>query len=86
MSPPRPDSECNRLYPSYSFARKEAGGPLAANIYKCALKPLDAADYPPTMPPAQLRRLRAVFPDGVCDFSRPGVAQAGVVPQPRAPG
>ncbi|MDB5424967.1 MAG: hypothetical protein JWQ29_2383 [Phenylobacterium sp.] len=80
----KPDSRCNATYPSYSFARKEAGGPLAANIYKCALRPVRAAGYRVKLSPDHLQRLRAVFPGGVCDFEKPGVGQTGVVPQDMA--
>lgn len=56
--------------------RQAAGGPLAENILKCQLKPLAAADYAPAvLSEAQLSRLRAVFPGGVCDWTRPGVGQ-----------
>src|SRR5438128_915173 len=56
--------------------RQVAGGPLAENILKCHLKPLDAADYAPvTLTAPQLTRLQAVFPDGVCDWSLPGIGQ-----------
>jgi hypothetical protein len=77
----RADSPCNRLYPSYSFARQVAGGPLAADVYKCALKPVRAADYGARLSADQVRRLRAVFPAGVCDFSRPGLDRAELVPR-----
>ncbi len=61
----------------HSSPRQAAGGPLAENILKCQLKPLDPAGYlPAVLTPAQLDRMRAVFPDGVCDFSKPGVGQA----------
>jgi len=60
--------------------RQVAGGPLAENILKCQLKPLNAADYAPgTFSSAQLTRLQATFPDGVCDWSRPGVGQQEAV-------
>jgi len=56
--------------------RQVAGGPLAENILKCQLKPLAAADYAPvTFTAAQLTRLQAVFPGGVCDWTKPGVGQ-----------
>ena len=60
-----------------------AGGPLTENILKCQLKPLTAADYTGvTFTDAQLARLNAVFPGGVCDWSQPGAAQQDpVVPQ-----
>ena len=35
----QPVSKCSELYPVYSNPRKEAGGPLAANILKCQLNP-----------------------------------------------
>ncbi|HZY01861.1 MAG TPA: DUF6351 family protein, partial [Anaeromyxobacteraceae bacterium] len=60
----------------HASPRQVAGGPLAENILKCQLKPLDPADYGPvTFSPAQLARLNAAFPGGVCDWSKPGVGQ-----------
>jgi len=56
--------------------RQVAGGPLAENILKCQLKPLNSADYAPlALSSAQLSRLNAVFPNGVCDWDEPGVGQ-----------
>ena len=46
----------------YSNPRQEAGGPLAANILKCQLKPMDAKDYKVAFAPAELARLKAIFP------------------------
>jgi hypothetical protein len=61
---------------SHASPRQVAGGALAENILKCQLKPLDVADYAPaTLSEAQLARLHAVFADGVCDWSKPGVGQ-----------
>jgi hypothetical protein len=76
----QPDTTCNTLWPSYSFSRKEAGGPLAGNILKCQLKPVVASDYSVTFTPAELDRLNSIFPTGVCDWTKPGVGQTGVVP------
>ena len=60
--------------------RQVAGGPLAENILKCQLKPLNPADYAPMIfTSAQRARLQAAFPDGVCDWSRPGVGQQPAV-------
>ena len=60
----------------HSSPRQVAGGPLTEDILKCQLKPLNLADYlPATFTKAQLARLHAVFPDGVCDWSLPGVGQ-----------
>ena len=56
--------------------RQVAGGPLAENILKCQLKPLNAGDYAPlNFSAVQWTRLQATFPDGVCDWSKPGVGQ-----------
>ena len=58
--------------------RQAAGGPLAENIFKCQLKPLNFADPDYTgvlFSASQQSRLQAVFPDGVCDWSKPGVEQ-----------
>jgi len=76
----RPDSACNKLYPSYAFTRHVAGGPLDGNVLKCQLKPIDAAEYGTALTSSELDRLRRLFPDGVCDWSKPGVGQVPVVP------
>lgn len=64
--------------------RQVAGGPVAEDILKCQLKPLnfDSADYessvagePIEFTTDQQNRLREVFADGVCDWSKSGVAQ-----------
>ncbi len=81
-----------------SSPRQVAGGPLSENILKCRLKPINSADYAPVaLSSAQLARLQAVFPDGVCDWSERGVGQRrarsprdytdgpGGEPLPRAP-
>ena len=69
---------CNALFPSWTFPRHVAGGPLAANVLKCALRPPSRNDYADAFTDAQWQRLQAVFPGGVCDWSRPGVGQVGV--------
>jgi hypothetical protein len=74
-----PTTRCSQLFPVYSNARHEAGGPLAANVLKCQLKPVDAKDYKVAFNGSELDRLKAVFRDGVCDWSKPGVNQTPVV-------
>jgi hypothetical protein len=78
----QPVSDCSKLYPVYSNPRKEAGGPLAANVLKCQLKPVEPADYKVPFSSEERSRLRTIFPAGVCDFSKPGVNQTPVVPWP----
>jgi len=75
-----PDSKCNTLFPSYASTRLAAGGPLADNTLKCQTKPLDPADYKVKFTPDEMAQLRHVFSQGVCDWSKNGVAFHGVVP------
>jgi hypothetical protein len=76
----KPVSRCSELYPVYSNPRREAGGPLAANVLKCELKPIDARDYKVALTPAELERLKRIFPDGTCNWAKRGVNQVRVVP------
>jgi hypothetical protein len=66
---------CNRLYPSHASPYLVAGMPLANNVAKCQLKPIDTSDYRVDFTPAETDRLHRVFPTGVCDYSKPGVDQ-----------
>ncbi len=66
---------CNRIYPSFPAPRQVAGGPLANDVIKCALKPIDFSDYAVLFTPAEQGRLASIFPGGVCDWSQPGVEQ-----------
>lgn len=75
-----PDSECNARFPSYGFTRLVAGGGLDGNVLKCQLAPPERGGYAVSFTDAEWERLRTVFPDGVCDWSRPGVEQVPVVP------
>ena len=60
----------------HASPRQVAGGSLEENILKCQLKPLNPSDYAPVaFTAAQLARLNAAFPGGVCDWSKPGVGQ-----------
>jgi hypothetical protein len=71
---------CNARFPSYGFPRLVAGGPLAADVLKCQLKPVDLGDYTVRFTAAEWTRLQHIFPSGVCDWRKPGVQQTGVVP------
>ena len=69
------DGRCNELYPPFADPRIAAGGPLADNILKCTLKPIDGADYEQSLTADHLSRLDAIFPNGVCDYTQPGAEQ-----------
>lgn len=65
-------SPCLKQYPLYSTPRMVAGAPLANDIVKCQLRPPKRRDYPKSMKKRQWRRLKKIFPSGVCNFSMPG--------------
>ena len=69
---------CNSLYPVHGEPRLVAGAPPTNDVVKCRLKPINFADYKVTFTEAQKARANAVFPSGVCDFSKPGVEQAPI--------
>lgn len=71
---------CQALYPPNANTRLAAGEPLTQDILKCKLKPVSRFDYSPLLEPDQLRVLRQVFPDGVCDYDRRGVGQVSAQP------
>ena len=68
-------SVCNELFPINSTVRVRAGAPVQGDILKCQLKPIDYGDYSVIFTPQEIARLNAIFPNGVCDWSRRGVGQ-----------
>jgi hypothetical protein len=72
-------SPCNDIYPGFPFPRMVAGGPLANDIIKCRLKTPDPSDYAVTFSPEQWDWLQNIFTDGVCDWSKPGIEQQGLM-------
>ncbi|GAA1615840.1 MULTISPECIES: DUF6351 family protein [Kribbella] len=69
-----PASRCERLFPSASFPREVAGSGVAADVIKCQLVPPVRSEYP-KFTDVQWNQLQEIFPDGVCDWSKPGVDQ-----------
>ena len=75
-----PAGACTQQFPMYTTSRIEAGAPIAGGIYRCALKPVARAiadgtygSWRPTG--AQRAQLEQIFPEGVCDYSRPDRAR-----------
>jgi hypothetical protein len=66
---------CNTAYPAGTTPRMVAGGPLSDDVVKCQLKPVVQSDYTPGFNVVQWARLQLIFPQGVCDWTRPGVGQ-----------
>jgi hypothetical protein len=74
----RTSGQCAALYPVPPAPRVSSGASIAADVIKCTLKPVTAADYTPAFTTAQMTRLNAIFPTGVCNWAVPGVEQRGL--------
>ena len=62
----------------FGTPRTVAGDSIETLTNKCQLKPVDPADYPLALDPQGFaEQVAEVFPQGVCDYSKPG---EGVVP------
>jgi hypothetical protein len=68
---------CAAAFPFYGDPRIASGGRLSGGVLACALRP---AARLPGLTDDQWARLRRVFPDGVCDPSRPGREQTHSIP------
>ena len=71
----RGPGKCNDAYPAHGNPRMASGAPLAGTILKCALKPVDLRDYPGEPTRDWMGRLKRTFPEGVCDYSKPGLGE-----------
>jgi hypothetical protein len=67
--------QCNSLFPSFGDTRIAAGEPIERDFLKCQLKRIDQRDYKKPVTTNQFLQLKGIFPNGVCDYSRPGVEQ-----------
>jgi hypothetical protein len=78
LAPACSQQELQVLQTRLSTPRQEAGGPKANDNVACRKEPLDPADYGVVgalFTADQITQLRTIFPDGVCDWTRPGVGQ-----------
>ena len=71
---------CTQKFPLYGTSRIVAGAPIEGGIYNCARKPVEQAvadgTYAPWVPSADdVVRLKSIFPEGVCDYSKPDQAR-----------
>jgi hypothetical protein len=64
----------------YGTPRTVAGDAITTDNNKCRLQALRRGDYGVQFTGAQWSQLQATFPDGVCDFSKPGVGQQDTIP------
>lgn len=67
----------NVIVPIYATPRIVAGDAFSGDTNKCQLKPLNRSDNYGLVAPsdAQWTQLQKLFPDGVCDYAKPGVGQ-----------
>ena len=76
----RADGPCTQQFPLFGTSRIVSGGPIEGSIFKCAQKSVSKAlkdgTYAPWVPSADdASRLREIFPNGVCDYSKPDVGR-----------
>jgi hypothetical protein len=77
----KPAGACTAVFPIHSTSRVVAGGPLTGSVYKCQLKSVAQAiadgTYGSWVPSIEeQRRLEAIFPTGVCDYSLPDAGRS----------
>jgi hypothetical protein len=71
----RPAGACTARFPLYGTSRTVAGGPIEGGVFACDRQSVERAvargvygGWRPSA--AELARLRAIFPTGVCDYRR----------------
>ena len=75
-----PASVCDETVQSYGTPRFQAGMPLADDTIQCQLQEHRREDYDVTFSDAQWEALQAVFPSGVCDYTKPSVGKVDTIP------
>lgn len=75
-----PAGPCTKRFELHGTSRTVAGAPITGEVFKCRTMPVRRAvgqglygDWQPTK--AQVERLEEVFPEGVCDYSKPGIGE-----------
>lgn len=78
----QPEGACTARFETYTTSRMVAGGPIEGSVFKCSLKTVAAAQADSTygtvaFTEGEIIRLNEIFPDGVCDYSRPDQGRPG---------
>ena len=69
----QPASTCDATVQSYSDPEIESGMPLTHDVLRCTTKPLRRTGYGSVIfTDAQWAQMQRLFPQGVCDFTKPG--------------
>ncbi len=74
-----PAAVCDTTVTAYASPRIEAGAPVADDVMKCQLKPLERTSFGVAFADAQWAALQQAFPTGVCDYSKPSVSKQAAV-------
>ncbi len=74
-----PRGTCMDIYPNNKTSRQIAGGAIAGDLFKCQLRPVEAAVAGGTYGEIDMlphtSRLQLIFPQGVCDYSQLGLGE-----------
>ena len=66
--------QCLRLYPNFMSSRHVAGSPTNGSVFKCHVQSIEQAIergiYDDIDIKPHLKRLKKIFPEGVCDYSK----------------
>jgi hypothetical protein len=78
------EGACTQQFETYTTSRMEAGGPIEGSVFKCALKPVDTAVNDDTygnvsFTSGEIDRLKEIFPDGVCDYSKADLGRPSTI-------
>jgi hypothetical protein len=75
----QPDGACMQFYPAFQGPRMVAGAGRGGDMLKCQLMPvqeaIDRKLYGNLDMGSVKDRLQAIFPEGVCDYSKPDLAR-----------
>ena len=70
---------CMARYPIFQSPRNVAGEPYTGDVFKCTLQPVETALakglYGTAAIASHLPRLKEIFPQGVCDYSKPDLGR-----------
>ena len=71
---------CTERFPLYSTSRIISGNGIEGGVFKCALQSVEDAiangTYGDWVPgPVEIATLQAIFPSGVCDYSKPDLGR-----------
>lgn len=69
------DGACTKVYPPYKTSRMVAGENISGDVLKCQLQSVKQAIvrgiYSPIDMTVHQKKLEHIFPEGVCDYSKP---------------